>query len=135
MPAMKKLYYDRFEIQISKVIKTDQNNNNPINSVILMFYFIFDFVFSEALRIKAPPNTLSVKPHPASPMDGRMAVATIDIETSFTNKHMSNGVNGHAHDTVKASVLSAHNINYSVRVATKCCRKTDKQILYDVRYV
>ncbi|XP_059165208.1 broad substrate specificity ATP-binding cassette transporter ABCG2-like isoform X2 [Physella acuta] len=66
-------------------------------------------------------------------MDGQMAVATIDIETSFTNKHMSNGANGHANDTVKASVLSAHNINYFVKVATKCCMgKTDKQILHDV---
>ncbi|CAL1544610.1 unnamed protein product [Lymnaea stagnalis] len=59
-----------------------------------------------------------------------MTMATIDMETSFANGKTQNG---HAHHGSTASVLSAHNINYTVKVSTKCCRgKTDKQILFDV---
>lgn len=39
----------------------------------------------------------------------------------------------HDHMRVRGSVVSYHNLNYTVEIAGKCCRKTEKQILFDVR--
>ncbi|KAH9500745.1 ATP-binding cassette sub- G member 2 [Bulinus truncatus] len=70
--------------------------------------------------------TLSVHPQPSTKMNGHeMATIAVDVEPSFAN--------GHTHNKAPAgSVLSAHDINYTVRVASKCCRTTDKQILFNV---
>ncbi|KAI8778899.1 ATP-binding cassette sub-family G member 2-like isoform X2 [Biomphalaria glabrata] len=55
----------------------------------------------------------------------QMTIATIDVETSFAN--------GRAHsEAPKGSVLSAHDINYTVQEAKSCCRTKDKQILFNV---
>ncbi|CAG5134411.1 unnamed protein product, partial [Candidula unifasciata] len=50
-------------------------------------------------------------------------VSVVDVEPELN----------HVGGPSAGSVLSAHNINYTVKVPTKCCGpKVDKQILYDV---